>query len=162
MELLRSAEFWVLIAFVIAFGVLAWKATPILVRQLDARAAKIKDELDTTRRLRDEAERVLAEYQRKQRDAMREAEAIVAHAREEAERAAERAAREIEAALERKKRAASEKIALDEATALAEVRHRAIEVALAAVRHALAETLAPEKRAALLDDAIAALPRAFN
>jgi F-type H+-transporting ATPase subunit b len=162
MELLKSAEFWVLIAFVIAAGVLAWKASPPLGRQLDARAAKIKDELDAAQRLRDEAQGALAEYQRKQRDAMKEADAIVAHAREEAERAAQRAAREIEASLERRKRAASEKIALEEAKALSEVRNQAIEVALAAVRQGLAEALGPEKRAALLDDAIAALPRALN
>jgi F-type H+-transporting ATPase subunit b len=161
MELLKEGEFWVLIAFVIAFGFLGWKATPILTRQLDQRADKIRDEIEAAARLRDEAQTALAEYQRKQRDAMREADAIVAHAREEAARAAERAEREIEAALERRRRTASEKIALEEAKALAEVRDQAVEIAIAAVRRALAETLDPARRSALLDEAIAGLPRAL-
>jgi F-type H+-transporting ATPase subunit b len=162
MELLKDAEFWVLIAFVIAVGFLGWKAAPILTRQLDQRAARIRDEIDTAARLRDEAQTALAEYQRKQRDALNEANAIIAHAREEAERAAERAEREIEAALERRRRMASEKIALEEAKALAEVRNQAVEIAIAAVRRALAQSLDPAHRTALLDEAIAGLPRALH
>ncbi len=162
MELLKDAEFWILIAFVIAVGFLGWKAAPILTRQLDQRAAKIRDEIDTAARLRDEAQKALAEYQRKQRDALHEADAIIAHAREEAERAAERAEREIEAALERRRRMASEKIALEEAKALAEVRNQAVEIAIAAVRRALAQSLDPARRTALLDEAIAGLPRALH
>ncbi|HUK60904.1 MAG TPA: F0F1 ATP synthase subunit B [Stellaceae bacterium] len=162
MELLKDAEFWVLIAFVIAFGFLGWKVTPILTRQLDQRATKIRDEIEAAARLRDEAQTALAEYQRKQRDAMKEADAIIAHAREESLRAAERAEREIEAALERRRRMASEKITLDEAKAMAEVRARAVEIAIAAVRRALGETLDPVHRSALLDEAIAGLPRALH
>ena len=162
MDLLKQAEFWVLIAFVIAFGFLAWKVSPLLTGQLDARAAKIRDEIEAAERLRDDAQKALAEYQRKQRDAMQEAEAIIAHAREEAARAAERAEREIEAALERRRRMASEKIALEEAKALAEVRNQAVEIAIAAVRRALADSLDPARRAALLDDAISGLPRALH
>jgi len=162
MGLLKDAEFWVLIAFVIAFGFLGWKASPILGRQLDQRAAKIRDALEAAARLRDEAQRALAEYQRKQRDALKEADAIIAHARAEAERAAARAEREIEAALERRRRMASDKIALEEAKALAEVRNQAIEIAIAAVRRALAQSLDPARRSALLDEAISGLPRALH
>ncbi len=162
MELLKQGEFWVLIAFVIAVAFLIWKASPIVTRQLDQRAAKIRDEIEAAARLRDAAQKALAEYQRKQRDAIQEANAIVARAREEAERAAERAERDIEAALERRRRMASEKIALEEAKALAEVRNQAIEIAIAAVRRALAEALDPARRSALLDEAIAGLPRALH
>jgi F-type H+-transporting ATPase subunit b len=162
MELLHEGEFWVLIAFVIAFGFLAWKVTPLLTGQLDQRAVKIKSDLDEAQKLREEAQRALAEYQRKQRDALKEAEEIVARARAEAERAAERGERELEAALERRKRMASEKIALEEQKALADVRNAAVEIAISAVRRALAQQLDPGRRAALVDDAIAALPQALH
>jgi F-type H+-transporting ATPase subunit b len=162
MGLLRDAEFWVLIAFVIAFGFLAWKVSPLLTGALDTRAAKIKADLDEARRLRDEAERALAEYQRKQRDAMKEAGEILAHARAEAERAAQRGERELAAALERRRQMAAEKIALEEAKAIADVRNAAVEIAIAAVRRALAGELEPARRAQLLDDAIAALPQALH
>ena len=162
MELLKDAEFWVLIAFVIAFGFLAWKVTPMLTGALDKRADRIKGALDEARRLRDEAQAALAEFQRKQRDALKEAEEILAHARAEAERAAERAERDLAAALERRRKMASEKIALEEAKALADVRNTAIEIAIAAVRRALQEELGSARKAQLLDDAIEQLPLALT
>lgn len=162
MELFKDAEFWVLIAFVISFGFLAWKATPLLTGTLDQRALKIKSMLDEAERLREDAQRALAEFQRRQRDALKEADAIVAHAREEAERNAAAAERELEAALERRRRMASEKIALEEAKALAAVRNEAVEVAIGAVRRVLAEELDAVSRGRLLDDAIAALPQTLH
>ena len=162
MELLKDAEFWVLIAFVIAFGFLAWKVTPMLTGALDKRADTIKGALDEARRLRDEAQAALAEFQRKQRDALKEAEEILTHARAEAERAAERAERDLAAALERRRKMASEKIALEEAKALADVRNTAVEIAIAAVRRALQEDLGSARKAQLLDDAIEQLPLALN
>lgn len=162
MELLRDAEFWVLMAFVIAVGVLIWKAAPIITGALDQRSAKIKSDLDEAQRLREEAQRALAEYQKKQREAMKEAEEIIALARAEAERAAAQGARDIEAALERRRRMALENIALEEAKAVSEVRAVAVDIAIAAVRQMLSEGLGAEKRGALVDDAIARLPQALG
>jgi F-type H+-transporting ATPase subunit b len=158
---LGQAEFWVLIAFVIAGGVVVWKATPLLTGALDQRAARIKAELDAATQLKDEAERALAEYQRKQRDALKEAEQIIAHAKAEAERAAAAAERDTEAALERRRRMAADRIALEEAKALTEVRDAAIEIAIAAARRTLIETLDPARRDRLVDEAIAGLPQAL-
>jgi F-type H+-transporting ATPase subunit b len=155
-------EFWVLVAFVIAIAYLVYKASPVLTRSLDDRAAKIKAELEEAQRLREEAQRTLAEYQRKQRDALKEAEEIIAHARAEAERAAQQAARDLETALERRQRLALDKIALEEAKATAEVRNTAVDLAVAAVGRMLAEDLDPARRNALIDQAIAALPQRLH
>src|SRR5579871_2667172 len=114
-QFMHDAEFWVLVAFVIAIAFLVYKARGTITGGLDARAAKIKADLDEARRLRDEAQKALAEYQRKQRDALKEAEAIVAHAKEEAQRFAAQAAKDLDAAVERRRRLAVEKIALEEA-----------------------------------------------
>jgi len=153
-----EAEFWVLVAFVIAIAYVVYKTRGIVTGALDQRAQKIKVELDEARRLRDEAQATLAEYQRKQRDALKEAEAIVAQAKAEAERVAAQGARDLDAAIERRKRLAVEKIALTESKALAEVRNMAVDLAMAALRRALAEDLDAPRRAALIDEAIAALP----
>jgi F-type H+-transporting ATPase subunit b len=161
-DFMAEPEFWVLVAFVIVVAGLGVKGWPVATATLDARAAKIKADLDEARRLRDEAERALADYQRKQRDAMKEAEEILAHARAEAERAAQRGEGELAAALDRRRRMASEKIALEEAKAVADVRNAAVEIAIAAVRRALAAELEPARSAQLLDDAIAALPQALH
>jgi F-type H+-transporting ATPase subunit b len=157
-EFMLEAEFWVLVAFLIAIAYLIYKVKDIVTGALDQRAAKIKAELDEAQHLREEAQAKLAEYQRKQRDALKEAEGIVAQAKVEAERVAAQGARDLEAAIERRKRLAVEKIALTEAKAVAEVRNMAVDLAIAALRHALAEDLDARRRGALIDDAIAGLP----
>jgi F-type H+-transporting ATPase subunit b len=162
MDLLKQGEFWVLIAFVVAFAIIARKTAPILTGVLDQRAIRIKAELDEAERLRKDAERALGEFQRKQREALKEAETIIAYGRAEAERNAAAGERELEAALERRRRMAKEKIALEEAKALAAVRNQAVEVAIAALRRALADDLDSARRARLLDEAIAALPQTLH
>lgn len=75
--MLFEAEFWVAVAFVIFMGILAYVGVPaMLARSLDARGARVKTELDEARRLRDEAQALLAEYQGKQHEAEREAQSI--------------------------------------------------------------------------------------
>jgi F-type H+-transporting ATPase subunit b len=160
--LLHDPEFWVLVAFVITLVILVRKAGPVITKALDDRAGRIKAELDEAQKLREEAQRMLAEYQRKQRDALKEAEEIIAHARVEAERAAEQAARDLEAALERRKRLALEKIAMAESKAIAEVRNTAVDIAISAVREILARVLDAARKSKLIDEAIAELPQRLH
>jgi F-type H+-transporting ATPase subunit b len=161
-ELFRDPEFWVAIAFVIAVGLVLWKSAPIIAKSLDDRAAKIKAELDEAQRLREDAQRTLAEFQRKQRDAFKEAEQIAALAKSEAERAAAQAARDLEAALQRRQTQALEKIALAEAKATTEIRNTTVDVAIAAVRRVLAEQLDQQRKSRLIDEAIAELPKLLH
>ena len=154
----EEAEFWVLVAFVIAIAFLIYKTKGMITGGLDARAARIKAELDEAQRLRDEAQATLAEFQRKQRDALKEAEGVIAQARAEAERLAAQGAKDLDAAIERRRRLAQEKIALEEQKAMADLRSAAVDVAIAALRRVLAEALDPARQSALIDDAINALP----
>lgn len=154
----QEAEFWVLIAFLIAIGFLILKTKGMITGGLDARAARIKAEIDEAQKLRDEAQARLAEFQLKQRDALKEAEGIVAQAKAEAERLAAQGARDLEAAIERRRRLAVEKVALEEQKAMSDLRNTAVDVAVAALRHVLAEDLDAARRSALIDQAIEALP----
>ena len=155
---MHDPEFWVLIAFVIAVGFLVYKTTGMLTGALDTRAGKIKSELDEAQRLKEDAQARLAEFQRKQRDALKEAEEIVAQAKIEAERNAAQAARDLEAAIERRKQMAIEKIALTEAKAIADIRNSAVDLAISALGHVLAQDLDASRKNAMIDEAIAALP----
>lgn len=157
-DFLRAPEFWILVSTVVVFVVL-WKPLKNwLVGALDARAERIGAELEEAKKLYEEAERTLAEYQNKEREAVAEAEQIVAHARAEAERAAEKAARDLEEALVRRRRLAEERIAQAEARALAEIREVAVDRAIAAAREMLRRDLGEAQGAALIDEAIAGLP----
>ncbi len=162
LEIIRDPEFSVAIAFVIALAAVIRMAAAPIAGALDGRAARIAAELDEARQLREEAQRMLGEYQRKQRDALKEAEQIVALAKSEAERAAAQAERDLAAALERRQAQALEKIALAEAKAAAEVRNTAVDVAVAAARRMLAQELDAPRKSRLIDDAIAELPRLLH
>jgi len=162
MELLHEPEFWVAIAFAIFVGLAGKKIFDAIARMLDDRAARIRAELGEAERLRAEAEKLLADYQRKQREAMKDSEAIVAAAREEAGRLRRDAAANLEAHAKRRERAAVEQIAQAEAQAVAEVRNQAIELAVGAARLALAEGLDAARAGALIDRSLAELEKRLH
>jgi F-type H+-transporting ATPase subunit b len=159
MELIHESEFWVLVAAIVFVAAVGRRAARALTGGLDARAARIRAELDEARRLREEAEALVAQYQAKHQEAAAEAAAIVAHAKDEAERIAAQGARDLEQALQRRQHMAEERIAQAEAKAIAEVRIAAIDVAIAAARDVIAGEIDERRGSALLDEAIVALPQ---
>jgi F-type H+-transporting ATPase subunit b len=133
MDVLHTPEFWVAVAFVMFIAVLIYVgAHRKAVEALDQRSARVKAELDEARRLRDEAQKLLAEYQRRQRGAEREAEVILAEAKAEAERVAAEARVKTEDFIARRTKLAETKIGQAEAQAVADVRAAAAEAAVAA------------------------------
>ena len=158
-----DATFWVGAAFVLFVGILFYLKVPgMLTSALDERAKKISDDLDQARELREEAQVLLATYQRKQRDALKEAEEIIAHAKEEAMREAEQAEKKLEEAVARRQQAALNKIALAEAQAENEVRDTAIEIAIAAATAVVAQQVRGDRADTLVDTAIQDLRRHLN
>ena len=158
-----DATFWVGAAFVLFLGILVYLKVPgMLTGVLDERAKKISDDLDQARELREEAQVLLATYQRKQRDALKEAEEIIAHAKEEAMREAEQAEKKLEEAIARRQQAALNKIALAEAQAENEVRDTAIELAIAAATAVVAQQVRGDRADVLVDIAIQDLRRHLN
>src|ERR1700676_5391246 len=159
MQLFADPEFWVLVAAVI-FVAVVWKpARKSLIGSLDERAARIRAELDDAKKLREEAEKLLAQYRQKEQEAAAEAAAIIAHAHEEAERIAVQSARDLEEALARRRRLAEERIAQAETKALDEIRAAAVDVAIGAARAVMVSDMDDARGGALLDAAIAALPQ---
>jgi F-type H+-transporting ATPase subunit b len=160
--LFGEAEFWVLLA-VLIFLIIVWKpGKRTVIGALDARAERIRQELDAARGLRDEAQQALAAYQRKQQEGAAEAQSIIAHAKEEAERIAAQSMRDLDEALRRRQVLAQERIAQEEAKALAEIRGIAVDVAVAAARQVIVASLDERRGATLIDNAIAALPRQLH
>jgi F-type H+-transporting ATPase subunit b len=162
MELFHDVEFWIALAFIVAVGVLIKKAAPGITDGLDARAARIKDEIEEAKRLRAEAEATLAEYQRKQRDALAEAQTIVARAKEDAERIGREAEAELDAALKRREASTLDKIAQAEAKALSEVRNVAVDVAIETTKLLLVQSLDKKRASKLIDQAIEELPQRLH
>jgi F-type H+-transporting ATPase subunit b len=155
MEWVHNPHSWVtigLIIFLIFAGPKVWRG---LASFLDQRSMKIKADLDEAQKLKDEAQALLAEYQRKQRDALAEAEEIVASAKAQAQREIQDAAANLAASLTRREAAALEKITQAEAQAIAEVRREAVDVATVATSRLIAQVLDDAKANALIDRSIA-------
>ena len=140
--MLALPETWVLVSFVLFVALLVYYKIPDKVaKALDDRADRIKIELEEAHRLREEAQLILADYQRKRRDAEKEAEDIIAMARREAQFYAEGSRKALKESLERRVRLAEEKIARAEEQAIQEIRSRSVDVAVAAAESIIAREL---------------------
>jgi len=161
--MLAMAEFWVAVAFVLFAAILVYYKVPALIaKTLDDRAEAIRKELDQARRLREEAQSLLADYQKKHRNVGKEAEDIIALARREAEALAHETRESLKQSLERRTRLAEDKIARAEQQAVDEVRGSAIDVAVAAAEKILREKMAGAGGAALIDQSIRDLKGRLN
>lgn len=149
-----DATFWALISLLIVFGAAIYLKVPgMIAKALDARIAGIELDLAEARKLREDAQALLDEYEAKRKAAEGEAEAIVAAAHEEAERLTSEAQAALEDMVARRTRSVEEKIAQAEAQALAEVRARSTDVAVEAARLLLAGKV-KEDGSALVDQSI--------
>jgi F-type H+-transporting ATPase subunit b len=154
-----TPEFWVLAAFVVFVALVAKKMNALIGGALDDRAAGIRAKLDEAAKLREDAEAALRQYQQKQRDAIKEAEGIVALARTEALTLEKELKAQLEQRLRRREAQAIDKIAQAEAQAAAEVRDAAVELALAATRRVLTEKVDGAVAGSLVDSSIQELPK---
>ncbi|MGE3245817.1 MAG: F0F1 ATP synthase subunit B [Beijerinckiaceae bacterium] len=146
-----DASFFVAVGFVLFVLLLGYLGVhTVLAKSLDARGEAVAKELDEARRLREEAEALLASYKQKAADAQKEAEAIVSAAREEAELMAQEAAKRSEDFVARRTKQAEEKIARAEAQAANEVRAAAADAAVAAAEQVLRTQARGDAGAALV------------
>jgi F-type H+-transporting ATPase subunit b len=145
-------ETWVAIAFVILMAVFVWLGVHrTVLTALDHRAQRIKAELDDAKRLKDDAAKLLADYQARRASAEREAQEIITNARAEAERIAAEAKTRMEDFVVRRTKTAENKIAMAEAQALADVRAAAAEAAIAAASTVLSQSV----KGSVADDLLA-------
>ncbi|MDH5748731.1 MAG: F0F1 ATP synthase subunit B [Rhodospirillales bacterium] len=155
-------SFWVAVAFVIFIVAIFKPVSRMATGSLDQRADDIRADIEEAERLREEAQELLATYERKQRQAAKDAEEITDHARKEAERMAEHAAETLSNVLARREKMAMERIAQAEAAAVEEVRNAAVDIAVEAATRVLAGTLSANKADAMIDAAIKDLPGKLN
>lgn len=163
MSILSTPEFWVLVSFVGFIGLILYYKIPGKVAEaLDKRAEAIRHELDEARKLREEAQALLADYERKHRDAEKEAESIITLAQEEAEALAKETRANLKDMLERRSRQAEEKIKRAEEQALGEVRATAVSVAIAAAEQIIEKKMTPAASRKLVDESIKSLKTKLN
>ena len=152
---LTNTNFVVLIAFLLFIGILVYLKVPSLLGgMLDKRAEGIQAELDEARAIREEAQTLLAGYERKQKEVQGQADRIVAHAKEEAAEAAELAKEQLKVSIARRVKAAEDQIASAEASAVKEVRDRAVTVAVEVAKEVVAKQITATQGNKLIEEAI--------
>lgn len=155
-----DAEFWVFIAFLAFIGVIIYYKLPAMITgQLDARGDRIRRQLEEARSLREEAQALLAQFQRKQRDVIKEAEDIIAQANREAEQLTQEARAALEEMIERRRMLAQQKIAQAQAQAIADIRNLTIELGTEAARSLIRGAIDQSRANQLVDDAIVDLDK---
>ena len=158
-----ETENWVAFGFLCFLALLAYLgAHRKVIAALDQRQDRIKNELDQARRLREEAQALLGEFERKAREAESEAQAIIASAKAEAERLAAEAKAKAEDFVSRRTKMAETKIAQAEAQAVADVRSAAADAAVAAAEKILSTAAKGKVAEDLLLRGIADIKQKFN
>ena len=153
---LNNTDFIVTLAFLLFLAVLAYFKVPsMLGGLLDKRSADIKNDLDEARALREEAQGILASYERKQQEVREQADRIVAQAKEDAAAFAEQAKTDLEASLARRLQSAEDQIASAESSAVKEVRDAAIGIAVGVANDVIAKQMTAAQGNKLIDAAIA-------
>jgi len=163
MDATSWATLFALIGLLVFLGIAIYvKAPAALAKSLDERAARIRAELDEARKLREEAQSILAEYQKKRKEAETEAGQIVAAAKHEADLLLADAKQKTEDYVARRTAAAEQKIAQAERDAVNEVRARAVDMAVEAARLAISGRSDASLSSRLFDSSLAAVKSKLN
>jgi F-type H+-transporting ATPase subunit b len=163
MNEMSLAELWVAIAFVVFVGILIYAgAHRAITSALDSRGQRISGELEEARRLKEEAQKLVAEFKRKQREAEAEAESIVTAAKAEAERLAAEAKAKLEDFVSRRTKMAEDKIAQAEHQAVADVKAIAAEAAAKAAEVLLGRAATGDVSDRLISHAIGEVRTKLN
>lgn len=153
---LFNTDFVVTLAFIGFIAVLVYLKVPGMIGgMLDKRANDIRSELDEAKALRDEAQTLLASYERKQKEVQAQADRIVESAKAEAVAAGEQAKADLKKSIEWRMQAADDQIASAEAAAVKDVRDQAVTVAVSVASEMIAKKMKAADGNALIEDAIA-------
>ena len=133
-----------------------------MLSKLDGRIEQVRNEITTAETLRIEAQELLAQYQRKQRDAQAEAESIIANARNHAGEIRKSAEADLNEMIDRKERQLAERLQRMEDSTKSEIRAYASELAVKATAEIIAARLDDAGNAALVEQAIKTMPANLN
>ena len=154
-ELLQDNHFWVGLAFLVLVVILVMVGVPgMAAKALDARGAKIQEQLDEATRIREEAQALLARIKTQQAETEAAAAEMLATAKSEAKRLAKEAEEKLAEQIKRRGELAERKIATAEASAAAEVKAAAADLAAQIAEQVLSARISVAKTDSLVDSAI--------
>ncbi|WP_112611423.1 F0F1 ATP synthase subunit B [Rhizobium sp. WW22] len=163
MEFSFDNTFFAFVSLLIFLGLIVYLKVPgMMAKSLDDRADQIRNELAEAKRLREEAQHLLAEYQRKRKEAEAEAAHIVAAAEREAEMLTTEARKKTEEFVANRTALSEQKIKQAEADAMKAVRSAAVDLAIAAAESVLAKKADGNVQSRLFNDAVKEVKTRLN
>jgi F-type H+-transporting ATPase subunit b len=163
LDILKETDFWEWLGLLAVIAIFFYQRVPAFIANaLDRRAQAIAKELESVKRLREEAETVLINYRERAESAEHEAATILNETRAETDRFTAEARAQMQAQIERRARQAQERIAQAEANAMAEIRALAADAAVAAAQKLIVARLGEQKAASLITQSITELPSKLN
>ncbi len=163
MDATSLASLWAFIGLLLFIGLIVYLKVPgMLAKSLDKRAEEITEQLADAKRLREEAQHLLAEYQRKRKEAEEEAESIVASAKREADALAAEAKQKTEEYVTRRNALAETKIKQAEDDAISAVRAAAVDLAVSAAQSVIADKADSKSQSALFKSAVEEVKTRLN
>ena len=158
----QTPEFWVALSFISIVALFARPVVRRVVARLDERARDIKTKLEEARKIREDAQALLAEYQRRQRDALHDAEQIMRHAREEAERFKAEVKEELEETIHNREKQALDRVAVAQRIAAKELQDTAANLSLGIAEYVLIEAAEGSQSGILVQSSLAVIPEKLN
>jgi F-type H+-transporting ATPase subunit b len=158
-----DATFFALVGLIIFIGIVVYMKVPgMITKALDDRAGAIANQLAEAKSLREEAQKLLAEYKQKRAEAEKEAEEIVAAAKRDADNIAEEARIKTAEYVKRREAMATQKIAQAETDAINDVKSRAVEIAIAASSNLLGERMDAKAAGEMFKSSLAEIKAKMN
>jgi F-type H+-transporting ATPase subunit b len=157
------ATVWATAALVIFLALIVYLKVPGMINKaLDKRADDIRNQLAEAKRMREEAQALLVEYQAKRKQAEAEAAQIVAAAEREADMLAEEAKKKTEDFVARRNALSEQKIKQAETDAINAVRAAAVDLAIAATQSVIASKADAARDADLFQKALGEVKTRLN
>ena len=162
MPFYQTPEFWVAFAFVMIVVLFVRPVMRLAVTYLDERAQDIKTKLEEARKIREDAQALLADYQRRQRDALHEAEDIMKHAHEEAERFKAEVKEKLEETIHNREKQALDRVAVAQRVAVKDLQDTAARLSLDIAERILIQAAESSQSDPLIDSSLAVIPEKLN
>ncbi len=161
-ELLHDTNFWVLISFVIFSGVAYKYGKTTVLSKLDGKIDAIRTELSQAEKLRVDAQELLAEYQRKHKDAISEAATIIADAKKHANDIKNTAEEDLKNILARREDQLQEKLTRIEQNASQEIQAYVAEIAVNSARDLLNSKMDAKADKAIISNMMSNVSKTLN
>jgi F-type H+-transporting ATPase subunit b len=163
MEFGFDETFFAFVALIIFLALIVYLKVPgMMAKSLDDRADQIRNDLAEAKRLREEAQHLLAEYQRKRKEAEADAAHIVAAAEREAEMLTAEARKKTEEFVTNRTALSEAKIKQAEEDAVKAVRSAAVDLAIAAAGTVIAKQADGKVQSQLFETAVGEVKSRLN